>query len=124
MGKHSGRAILVVDDDLDGARMFALLLSHLGHSAEYATHPQAVLELTRRIRPWLVFLDIHMPGTSGWELARALRGELGHETLRLVAVSGSGEPTDHKRSREAGFDAHVQKPVDIDLLKSILAQIR
>jgi len=124
VGEKSGRPILVVDDDVDGARTFAMLLNQLGHAAEYATHPQSVAELARRLRPWLIFLDIHMPVTSGWELARELRRELGHEGLRLVAVSGSGEPGDHKRSREAGFDAHVLKPVDLDLLKSILAQIR
>jgi len=120
----NGKAILVVDDDLDGARMFALLLNQLGHAAEYATHPKSVLDVAKRTRPWLIFLDIRLPDMSGWELARQLRRELGHDGLRLVAVSGFGEAADHKRSREAGFDAHVHKPVDIDLLKSILAQFR
>jgi len=120
----NGKAILVVDDDVDSARMFALLLSQLGHAAEYATHPKLVLDLARRLRPWLIFLDIRLPDMSGWDLARELRRELGHDGLHLVAVSGFGEASDHKRSREAGFDAHVQKPVDVELLKSILAQFR
>lgn len=120
----NGKAILVVDDDLDGARMFALLLNQLGHVAEYVTHPKSVLDLAKRIRPWLIFLDIRLPEMSGWDLARELRRELGHDRLRLVAISGFGEAADHRRSREAGFDAHVQKPVDLDLLKSILAQFR
>jgi CheY-like chemotaxis protein len=77
--------ILVVDDDLDTAQMFAMLLQELGHAVEYVTRPQPVLEIARRMKPWLIF---------------------------------------HKRSREAGFDAHVHKPVDIHLLQSILAELR
>ncbi len=104
--------------------MFAMLLNQLGHAAEYVTHPKAVLEIAKRVRPWLVFLDIRLPDMDGWELARTLRRELGHEDLRIVAVSGFGDVEAHKRSREAGIDAHVQKPVDMQLLQSILAQVR
>ena len=121
---RKGREILVVDDDLDSAHMFAALLRQLGHAVEYVTSPQAVLDIARRMKPWLIFLDIGMPGPNGWELAPVLRRELGHDAVRLVAVSGYGDPEHHKRSREAGFDAHVQKPVDIELLQSILAQIK
>jgi len=120
----NGKAILIVDDDVDAARMFAMLLNQLGHAAEYVTHPKAVLEIAKRVRPWLVFLDIRLPDMDGWELARTLRRELGHEDLRIVAVSGFGDVEAHKRSREAGIDAHVQKPVDMQLLQSILAQVR
>ena len=122
--RRSGKEILVVDDDPDSAHMFAVLLRQLGHAVEYVTSPQAVLDIARRMKPWLIFLDIGMPGPNGWELAPALRRELGHDAVRLVAVSGYGDPEHHKRSREAGFDAHVQKPVDIELLQSILAQIK
>jgi len=120
----NGKAILVVDDDVDAARMFALLLNQLGHVAEYATAPKAVPEIAKRLRPWLIFLDIRLPDMSGWELAQLLRRELGQDSLRLVAVSGFADAEAHRRSREAGFDAHVHKPVDVDLLKSILAQFR
>jgi CheY-like chemotaxis protein len=122
--RRSGKEILVVDDDPDSAHTFAALLSQLGHAVEYVTSPQAVLDIARRMKPWLIFLDIGMPGPNGWELAPVLRRELGPEAVRLVAVSGYGDPEHHKRSREAGFDAHVQKPVDIELLQSILAQIK
>jgi CheY-like chemotaxis protein len=71
-----------------------------------------------------VFLDIGLPGMSGWELAPLIRQELGHDAVRIVAISGWGSPEHHQRSREAGFDAHVQKPVDLELLRSILAQIK
>ena len=120
----TGPHVLVVDDDRDTAMMFATLLKQLGHAAEYVTNPQLVLDIARRLRPWLVFLDIGLPGMSGWELAPLIRQELGHDAVRIVAISGWGNPEHHQRSREAGFDAHVQKPVDLELLRSILAQIK
>jgi len=121
---NKGRRVLVVDDDPDTASTFAALLEDLGHPAECVTNATDVLDAARRTRPWLVFLDIGMPGANGWELAPLIRREFGHEDVRIVAVSGWGDPEDHKRSREAGFDAHVQKPVDMELLRSILAQLR
>ena len=120
----NGRRVLVVDDDPDTALMFAELLKQLGHAVDYVTSAQAVVDVAKRLRPWLVFLDIGMPEVNGWELARLLRRELGNEAVRIIAVSGWGDPEHHQRSREAGFDAHVQKPVDMDLLQSILAQVR
>jgi CheY-like chemotaxis protein len=116
--------ILVVDDDLDTAQMFAMLLQELGHAVEYVTRPQPVLEIARRMKPWLIFLDIGLPGINGWDLAQLLRRELGHERLRIVAVTGYDDADAHKRSREAGFDAHVHKPVDIHLLQSILTELK
>ena len=93
--------ILVVDDDLDTAQMFAMLLQELGHAVEFVTRPQPVLEIARRMKPWLIFLDIGLPGINGY-----------------------GDAEAHKRSREAGFDAHVHKPVDIHLLQSILTELK
>jgi len=116
--------VLVVDDDVDTAQTFAHLLSQLGHAVHYVTSSQMVLDVAKRIRPALIFLDIGMPGADGWQLAPLIRRELGHDGVRIVAVSGYGEPEHHRRSREAGFDAHVQKPVDMALLQSILAQLR
>lgn len=118
------RQVLVVDDDRDAAMMFAALLQELGHAVEYVTNPRLVLDIARRLKPWLVFLDIGLPGLSGWELAPLIRRELGEDAVRIVAVSGWGEPEHRRRSGEAGFDAHVQKPVDLQLLRSILAQIK
>lgn len=115
--------VLVVDDDADTAEMFTHLLRELGHAVQYVTSSQAVLDVARKLRPALIFLDIGMPGPNGWELAPLIRRELGYERVRIVAVSGYGAPEHHRRSREAGFDAHVQKPVDMDLLRSILAQL-
>jgi CheY-like chemotaxis protein len=113
----------VVDDDVDTAMMVSALLRHLGHAVECVTEPDAVLDRAKRLRPWLVFLDIRLPGTSGWELAPLIRHELGNDAVRIVALSGWATPEHRRRSREAGFDAHVEKPVDLELLRSILTHI-
>ena len=119
-----GKVVLVVDDDADTAAMLTELIRTLGHSTEFVTDPRRVYEAAQRIKPDLIFLDIGMPHLSGWDLARSLREGLGREAVRLIAVSGAGAPADHRRSREAGFDAHVQKPIDMRLLESILAQVQ
>ena len=117
------RHVLVVDDDVDTAMMLSALLRNLGHASEFVTEPELVLDRAKRLRPWLVFLDIGLPGTTGWELAPLIRHELGNDAVRIVALSGWGKPEHRRRSREAGFDAHVEKPVDLELLRSILSQI-
>src|SRR5260221_2309321 len=90
---RNGREILVVDDDPDQAHTFAALLKELGHAAEYVTSPQAVLDMAKRMKPWLIFLDISMPGANGWELAPVLKRELGHHAVRLVAVAATAIPS-------------------------------
>jgi CheY-like chemotaxis protein len=114
--------ILVVDDDPDSAQTFAMLLGTLGYEARCLTDPALALRTAQLESPQVVFLDLHMPGINGWALARMLRTELS-ERVWLVALSGHGTTEDRKRSREAGFDAHVQKPIDIELLRSTLAQM-
>jgi CheY-like chemotaxis protein len=114
--------LLVVDDDLDTAETFAHLLAGIGHEASCLTDPAQAPAAVERLQPHLVFLDIGMPGMSGWDLAAALRGRYPHDTLRLVAITGQGEPQAYARSRQAGFDAHVTKPVALDLVESILKQ--
>src|SRR5688572_13375802 len=112
------RRILVVDDSLDAAQSFALLLATMGHQAEFITDPRVALETARRLRPEIVFLDIGMPEIDGYQVARRLRAVFGAE-MRIVAVTAYGEDEHRKGTREAGFDAHVLKPVDIEIVESI-----
>lgn len=114
--------VLVVDDDPDTAETFAYLLIGMGHEATFLTNPTQVPQTVDRVKPDIVFLDIGMPGVSGWDLARALRTRYPHDTLRLVAITGKTEPQAHATSRQAGFDAHVTKPIAVDLVESILKQ--
>jgi CheY-like chemotaxis protein len=104
------RRILVVDDERDAADMLTMCLEQLGHEVISTTDALGAVELARETRPDLILLDI---GKA-----------LGQESVRIVALTGRGEREDHARSRVAGFDAHLPKPVDMALLKSILAQIR
>ena len=116
--------ILVADDDLDTVESMAILLRQLGHEVLFATEGEAVVTLAREARPHLILLDIGMPGSDGWEIARRVRNDLGQDAVRIVAVTGRGTKEDHQRSRQAGFDAHVTKPVDLALIESLLAQVK
>jgi CheY-like chemotaxis protein len=115
--------VLVVDDDTDSAQSFAYLLAGMGHEAKHVTEPAKVLRTVARFKPQIVFLDIGMPGTNGWELAAALRKQYSYDELRLVALTAYGAEADRIKSRQAGFDAHILKPVSMDLIESILDQL-
>jgi CheY-like chemotaxis protein len=116
------RRILVVDDNRDTATSCALLLIMQGHDVETAHDGLAALQRAREFRPQVLFLDIGLPGMNGYDVAKTLRQE-GFEQEFMVAVSGYGQLEDRKRSREAGFDQHLVKPVDQASLISVLDNI-
>jgi CheY-like chemotaxis protein len=111
---------LVVDDNVDGAESLATLLKLLGHEVHVAHDGPAALLATADVRPEVVFLDIGLPGMDGYEVARRLRRPGRSEAL-LVALTGYGQEEDRRRSREAGFDHHLVKPVDPAVLEDLLA---
>jgi CheY-like chemotaxis protein len=114
----------VVDDDQDTAQTFAYLLVGMGHEAAFLTDAHEVMEAAERTQPDIIFLDIGMPGMNGWEVARLLRKRYSHDgALRLVAISGRGDEAARISSRQAGFDAHIQKPVEPELVEAIIRQI-
>ncbi len=103
--------------------MLATVLKAHGHEAEWLTDPRQVMEAVRRFRPHLVFLDLAMPHITGYQLAKMLRAEFGHEPLRLVALTAHGDDVIRIAARQAGFDAHVRKPADPEVIESILATV-
>jgi CheY-like chemotaxis protein len=115
--------VLVVDDDRDSAQTFAYLLAGLGHEARHLADPGRVEQMVARFKPHIVFLDLRMPGITGWDLAAALRGKYSYDELRLIALTAYGEDKDRVRSRQAGFDAHILKPVSMDLVESMIEQL-
>jgi CheY-like chemotaxis protein len=115
--------VLVVDDDKDSAQTFAYLLAGMGHEARHVTDPANVLRTVARFKPQIVFLDIVMPGMNGWELGEALRKQYSYDGLRLIALTARGDEADRVKSRQAGFDAHILKPVSMDLIESIIEQL-
>ncbi|HET9350810.1 MAG TPA: PAS domain S-box protein [Burkholderiales bacterium] len=104
--------ILVVDDNVDAARSLEMLLKSLGHETLVVHDGAEALRAAPEYRPSIVLLDIGMPGLDGYEVARRLRAMEGGESLRIVAVTGWGQDADREKSREAGFDLHLVKPVE------------
>jgi PAS domain S-box-containing protein len=117
-----GQRILVVDDNRDAANTMALLLEVLGYVAETIYDGDRVLEAMRTCRPDLVLLDIGLPGASGLEVARQIAAEL-DAPPPLIAVTGYGQDKDRAASLEAGFRAHLTKPVTLADLTELLEQL-
>ena len=113
------RRILVLDDNRDAADTLAMMLEILGHEVTRLYDPHAAVAEVERFDPDLVFLDIGMPSLSGYELARQLRAQPDGGRRVLVAVTGWGQPDDRRRTAEAGFDHHLVKPPDLDIVRSI-----
>jgi PAS domain S-box-containing protein len=118
---HGGRRVLVVDDNRDSAESMAMLLRATGHDVETAYDGPTALEAALRDRPEYVLLDIGLPGMSGYAVAERLRAAPALRRMILIAMTGYGQEEDRRRSREAGFDHHLVKPVDFDVLASILS---
>jgi PAS domain S-box-containing protein len=115
------RRVLVVDDNSDAASALEALLRSLGHETRVAYDGLEALRLAREFHPDVVLLDIGMPGLDGYEVARRLRALGNQPKVKIVAVTGWGQEADRQRSREAGFDVHLVKPVDANDLTRVLS---
>jgi CheY-like chemotaxis protein len=114
--------ILVVDDNVDAADSLAQLLGMTGYQTQVAYEGVSALELAELLRPAVVLLDIGLPNLSGHEVARRLRSQPWGLAVKLIALTGWGSEDDRRKSREAGFDEHLTKPVDPDALLGLLAR--
>ena len=114
------RRILLVDDHADSARILAALLRMAGHEVLVANDGPSALEAAREHPPEVVLLDLGLPGMDGLEVARRLRAEPRPDPLRIVALTGFGGEEDRTRTSEAGFDAHLVKPIDSQALRALL----
>jgi signal transduction histidine kinase/DNA-binding response OmpR family regulator len=113
----ASKRVLIVDDNVDAADALAELLQSLGYEAKAAHDAFAALELAPSFRPDVCLLDIGLPVMDGYELAARLRSaSLVGDDTRIIAVTGYGQDGDRRRARDAGFDAHVVKPVSLDAL--------
>jgi PAS domain S-box-containing protein len=108
------RKVLLVDDNVDAATALDLLLKSLGHETLVAHDGAQAVRMAADFHPDIVLLDIGMPGMDGYEVARRLRSQHKSSPIRIVAVTGWGQETDRRKSREAGFDLHLVKPVDVE----------
>ena len=119
----SSRRILVVDDNRDCADSLGMLLKFLGADVCTANDGLAALEALKTYRPTVVFLDIGMPGMDGYEIARQARQQPEGRDVMLIALTGWGQDEDRRQSKEAGFDHHLIKPLDLDALRALLASL-
>jgi len=118
----SQRRVLLVDDNVDAAELMAAMLELLGHRAQIAHDGPSALELAGREQPEVAFLDIGLPGMDGHEVARRFRADPALAGCVLVALTGWGSQDDKRRSREAGFDFHLTKPVETAALQEVLSK--
>jgi signal transduction histidine kinase/CheY-like chemotaxis protein len=121
----ASRRVLVVDDNVASAESLAKVLKLEGHDVQVAHDGGVVFDAVRSVRPEVVLMDIGLPTIDGYELAQRLRNDpdLGAGVALVVAVTGYAEDEARRRSREAGFDHHLVKPVDPDGVISLLASL-
>jgi PAS domain S-box-containing protein len=113
--------VLVIDDSIDNATALGKLLKLLGHDVSVAYDGMAAVEAARAHRPEFVLLDIGLPGMDGYEVIKRLRADECCKDSLIIAVSGYGQPEDLRRSKAAGFDHHLVKPVDYKILLALFA---
>ena len=118
----SGRRVLVVEDNRDGLETLLALLDMLGYEVAGAADGREALEQARRFRPHIILLDLGLPVMDGLEVARALREDDSFADVYIAALTGWGAEADRRRTAEAGFDAHLTKPVELGALEGVLAR--
>ena len=114
------RRLLVVDDNRDAADSLAAMLRLSGHAVQVAYDGASAMALAETVRPDVMLLDLGMPQTSGYDVARWVRRQPWGAGVKLIALTGWGQDEDRRRTREAGFDLHLTKPVDPDQLVAML----
>jgi CheY-like chemotaxis protein len=114
------RRVLLVDDNRHVARSLARLAHSLGHEVQIALSGSEALEAAQRFNPEIVLMDIGLPGQTGYDVAREMRSKPWAQNVTLVALTGLGTEGDRRRAIEAGFDLHLTKPVEPDVLEAVL----
>ena len=123
MGNLSGKTVLCADDDLEILAMVARHVKSLGATVVEASDGEEALRVARREKPFLIILDVMMPGMSGWEVCRAIREDAALEGTGVLMLTGIGERLNEMTSPLYGADAFVDKPFDLDVLDEKIAEI-
>ena len=121
-GGGTRRSVLVVDDNADAANSVAMLLRMAGHEVHVENDGTGALERAATLQPEIVLLDIGLPGMSGYDVARQLRSRPGGNDMVIYAMTGYGAQEDRDRSKDAGFDGHLVKPVVPSDLVALMEQ--
>ncbi|HEY2035996.1 MAG TPA: response regulator [Steroidobacteraceae bacterium] len=120
----SKRRLLVVDDNRDAAESMSMLLEMWGHEVAFAYDGPSALQTAEQLQPQAVFLDIGLPGMDGYEVAARLRELPQARNAILIAITGYGQEDDRLRSRRAGIDHHLVKPVAPDALRTLIDSLQ
>jgi hypothetical protein len=123
MSKLASHSVLVVDDNADAAQALAMALELLQQRVQVAYTGPAALALLEHFEPDLIMLDLSMPGMDGFELATAIRAKPRFRSTRMIALTGLCQDDARRRSRAAGFDEHLLKPLEFDQLVRLLDAI-
>ncbi|HEY4338958.1 MAG TPA: response regulator [Steroidobacteraceae bacterium] len=119
-----GTKILVVDDNRDAADMLTMVLELAGHEVRTAYDGTDALRLAEVFLPRVMLLDIGMPLMDGYQAARQIRDRTWGKSMVLVALTGWGQEQDRRRTREAGFDHHLVKPVDPQAISELIEEVK
>jgi len=114
------RRVLLVDDNVDAMEMMAFLLAEMGYEAHTTADAADIVQLALAQQPDVIVLDIGLPNVDGYEVARMIKRHPALQSIRLVAHTGYGSPEDRRKAQEAGFDAHLVKPAELDDLEKAL----
>ena len=118
----TGSRILVADDNVDSAEILAMLLALQGYDAKTTHDGAAALDMAATFRPDVILLDIGMPKLNGYDVCRRIRQQSWGKSITVIAMTGWGQEDDRRKSQVAGFDFHLVKPVDLDVLFKLLAR--
>jgi len=114
------RRVLVVEDNVDSVRTLSALIAEMGHSVSYAINGYAALEIGRKQRPQFVLLDLALPAMNGFDLCSRMKAEPAFANSRIIALTGHGDQVHRQRSREAGCELHLIKPVAAQTIFDLL----
>jgi CheY-like chemotaxis protein len=112
----------VVDDNMDAASSLALLLGLAGHETHAAFDGQEAIDRAEEVRPDVILLDLGLPKISGYDVCRRIREKPWGSNVTVIALTGWGQDTDRRKTRDAGFDHHIVKPIEHSRLLELLAR--
>jgi CheY-like chemotaxis protein len=115
--------ILIVDDLRDNADSLGLLLQSLGHDVRTCYHGETGIQIAEQFRPDVAFVDLGMPEIDGYEVCRRIRAQSWGAKMFLVAQTGWGQEFDRRRTQAAGFDQHMVKPLELNILDALLRRL-
>lgn len=115
------KKILIVEDDIDSVRTLSMLVADMGHIVEYAINGYVAVTLARRFKPDIVLLDLGLPGLDGFDVCDQIKQDPDLRDVRVIVITGYGQPEFRERSRSAGCEAHLVKPVAPETLEKLLS---